>query len=529
MKQYPSRHEGADTAPGRCIQLLADSSPRQGIVLDLGCGRAPLADQVRELGLEYVGVDVNAEALAEVNNRGYETHRLNLGGTRKELSSSLRDIVAGRPLSAALAVDVLEHLVDPAAVLHAARGLTSDDEGWSLIVSIPNVTHLDIASKLLLGRWDLTEFGLLDDTHLRFFSERLFSDLFRVTGWREVDTADVVNPLSDQLFPADAPLLRPGAPARELLHRLASRSHPYSDTHQFVRRFLPTGTPDGEEHRWAVDRESGEERIFASVLVRPSNPIGSDLTRILGDLAAQSSDDFETIILAPPAGAPPGTNRPDVQVIDPAPGDDPWNSGIASARGRYLCFVDETVRVSRRWIEAFQSRGELAGNVLRANAVSVPSRRLTSESGGDTVVASGKPFMVNPLDILYRPGPTILAAYAIPLEAARATGVRFEREYGNASATVFLTSAAQLCGVAPVADVTVAVSNAAMRDGEDDLTTVANAFDRTPLILPPGSATRIIKLRRFRTRVGKPLRRLKEIVERLQGLFKGRTAPGPDP
>ncbi|MGH2980956.1 MAG: class I SAM-dependent methyltransferase, partial [Solirubrobacterales bacterium] len=113
MKRYPSQHAGAHTGPGRCIQLLEDSSPPNGIVLDVGCGRAPLADRVRELGLEYVGMDVNAEALAEIERRGFEAHRLDLGGTRDELTSSLREIVAGRTLSAVLAVDVLEHLVEP--------------------------------------------------------------------------------------------------------------------------------------------------------------------------------------------------------------------------------------------------------------------------------------------------------------------------------------------------------------------------------------------------------------------------------
>ena len=389
-------------------------------MLDIGCGRAPLADRVRGLGLDYVGVDVDADALAEVGRRGFEAHQLDLGATREELSSSLRAIVGERSLSAVLAVDVLEHLVEPDRVLNALRDLPADDGAWSLIVSIPNVTHVDIASKLLLGRWDLTEFGLLDDTHLRFFSERLLNELFRATGWREADAADAQSPASDQLFPVDSPLVRPGAPAHELLRHLSAQSHPHWATYQFVRRFSPADVPDSG-HRWAVERESDEERVFASVLLRPSEAGDPDHTRLLKDLEAQTSQDFETIVC-----------------------EDGWNSGIAAAQGRYLCFPDGSVRLSSRWIEAFRSPRELAGHVLKANVVSVSPRRLTANGGVDSLIASGKPVPVNPLDPLlpYRPGPTVLSAYAVPLEAARTTGIRFEHEHGAASPAVFLSRAA---------------------------------------------------------------------------------------
>jgi 2-polyprenyl-3-methyl-5-hydroxy-6-metoxy-1,4-benzoquinol methylase len=506
MKRYPSQHAGAHTGPGRCIRLLEESSPRKGIVLDIGCGRAPLADRVREQGLDYVGVDVDADALAAVRRRGYEAHQLDLGGTREELSSSLRAIVGERSLSAVLAVDVLEHLVEPDRVLNALRDLPDDDGAWSLIVSIPNVTHVDIASKLLLGRWDLTEFGLLDDTHLRFFSERLLSELFRATGWREADAADAQSPASDQLFPVDSPLVRPGAPAHELLRHLSAQSHPHWATYQFVRRFSPADVPDSG-HRWAVERESDEERVFASILVRPSEAGNPDHTRLLEDLEAQTSQDFETIDC-----------------------EEGWNSGIAAAQGRYLCFADETVRLSSRWIEAFQAPRELAGHVLKADVASVRSRRFDEGRDSDSLIASGKPFAINPLDPLlpYRPGPAILAAYAVPLEAARTAGVRFDAAHGSASAAVFLSRAAELCGVAPVARVTVAVSDA-RRDGNADVASVAQALDSAPLILPAGSATRIMALQRFRWRLTRPLRALKRIGRRLRRSSPPEAPPAAEP
>lgn len=497
-KRYPSEHEGAHTAPGRCIQLLEQSSPRRdGIVLDLGCGNAPLAEQVRDLGLEYVGADVDPSAVAEVAERGFETHRLDLGLEGEDLRNKLAGIVRDRHLSAVLLVDVLEHLVAPDAILGAARHVAPDGDGCSLIVSVPNVTHVDIAAKLLLGRWDLTEFGLLDDTHLRFFSERLFNDLFEATGWREADALDVISPLSDQLFPIDAPLLRPGAPAREVLHDLSSKAHPHSSTYQFVRRFTPGEIAEGG-HSWRVPRESDEERIFASVLVRSPGPGSDEHQRLLDALERQSSEDFETIVLGE--------------------GED-WNAGIASATGRYLCFLDPSAHVSTAWIQAFKESHELAGHVLHAEAVAVPSAQLDGSAGKD--VFDGPRVRLNPLDLLQHesPGPTVLPAYAVPIEAARTSGVRFDEGYGRSAPAVFLTRAAELCGVVPVEAATVAVSSDIAFDVAADQEAVLDSLDSAPLILPPGSARRIFELRKgfeqsASWRLTRPLRAMKRAASR---------------
>lgn len=511
MKRYPSQYVGPDTGPGRCLKLLEAAPPGSGIVLDVGCGRAPLADRIQELGLDYVAIDVDADALAEVRGRGYETHQVDLGASSEELAGSFQQIIAGRPLGAILAIDVLEHLIEPERVLEALRTLPVDDSSCSLIVSVPNVTHFDIASKLLMGRWDLTEFGLLDDTHLRFFSERLFSELFKATGWRELAADDVISPISDQLFPANAPFLRPGAPGRELLHRISSRSHANFATYQFVRRFVPSEIPPGGHH-WPVQPEAPEDDVFATVLINTLGDDGRASNRILEELDAQSSRDFETILLRSPGAEHESHNRSGVRVIESAP-EQGLNAGIAAARGRYLCFIDETVRVSSRWIEAFQAQGELAGHVLSCQVVSVPPRRFES-AGADELVASGKPFPVNPVDLLHpnRPKPTILAAYAVPLAAARVAGLRFEPQYGSASPAVFLSRAAELCGIAPLSASTVAVPGGVRREGDADLSSVANALDEAPLILPAGSATKIVELQRFRWRRTLPSRGLKRLL-----------------
>ena len=64
--------------------------------------------------------------------------------------------------------DVLEHLVDPWAVLARLARLVCD--GGQILACIPNVQHYSVIVSLLRGKWDYQDEGLLDRTHLRFFT-----------------------------------------------------------------------------------------------------------------------------------------------------------------------------------------------------------------------------------------------------------------------------------------------------------------------------------------------------------------------
>ncbi len=55
------------------------------------------------------------------------------------------------------------------------------------IISIPNIAHWSIVQQQLRGRWNYTDHGLLDKTHIRFFTLETALDLFRKTGWHVLD------------------------------------------------------------------------------------------------------------------------------------------------------------------------------------------------------------------------------------------------------------------------------------------------------------------------------------------------------
>lgn len=90
--------------------------------------------------------------------------------------------------------DVLEHLIDPLRVLRALDERLAAD--GRIILSMPNVAHLWIRLSLLLGRFDYADRGILDRTHVRFFTERSLRQLLAAAGLDVVHIEPTPVPLS---------------------------------------------------------------------------------------------------------------------------------------------------------------------------------------------------------------------------------------------------------------------------------------------------------------------------------------------
>ena len=81
-----------------------------------------------------------------------------------------------------VANDVLEHLSDPWSVVHIFKKNLTDDGVF--IASIPNAQYHKVLTGLLKGKWEYTEAGILDKTHLRFFTKKSASELFTENGYK---------------------------------------------------------------------------------------------------------------------------------------------------------------------------------------------------------------------------------------------------------------------------------------------------------------------------------------------------------
>src|SRR5439155_21521011 len=103
---------------GHAVRLVERHVAPGSVVLDLGCGFGAVAEPLSELGFTSVGAALNPLGLEDLRARGFETATVDLRDAAT-LAERLAGLLAVRPLGAVLALDVIEHLVHPRALLDA--------------------------------------------------------------------------------------------------------------------------------------------------------------------------------------------------------------------------------------------------------------------------------------------------------------------------------------------------------------------------------------------------------------------------
>lgn len=143
-------------------------------VLDVGCGAGRLAKHLRAKGAVVTGIERHREAA-----------RLAREHCARVLEADLSDADALRDLGSfdvIVCADVLEHIAYPDRVLRALAGHLRP--GGFLLASLPNVAHYKIRWRLLRGRFDYEPWGILDQSHLRFFTRKTALALVEEAGLR---------------------------------------------------------------------------------------------------------------------------------------------------------------------------------------------------------------------------------------------------------------------------------------------------------------------------------------------------------
>ncbi|MCO5112431.1 MAG: methyltransferase domain-containing protein [Burkholderiaceae bacterium] len=149
--------------------------PEGGSVLELGPGPGAMTQVLRARGQAVTVVENDPAALQALQPLGVELVEADLDG-RVWL-----DALEGRRFDTILACDVLEHLRQPEQVLKALAGLLQPM--GSVIISLPNIAYAGVAAALRAGMFDYADKGLLDRTHLRFFTRRSIEQLLMDCGW----------------------------------------------------------------------------------------------------------------------------------------------------------------------------------------------------------------------------------------------------------------------------------------------------------------------------------------------------------
>lgn len=150
-------------------------------VLEVGCGDGKNAAYLREKGATYIaGIELSCSHGEIAATRMDEVF---IGSVEGDLPNWLLN----REFDLVICGDVLEHLIDPWRTLRRLRNVISSS-GY-LLASIPNIRHYSVVKELVLrGRFQYVSSGLLDRTHLRFFTKREIIELldnsqYKIINW----------------------------------------------------------------------------------------------------------------------------------------------------------------------------------------------------------------------------------------------------------------------------------------------------------------------------------------------------------
>jgi 2-polyprenyl-3-methyl-5-hydroxy-6-metoxy-1,4-benzoquinol methylase len=145
-------------------------------VLELGCSTGYFSRILAQRNCSVIGVEVDQDAAKRAKEFCPTVLVRDLN--RTDWTADLNQ----HPFDAVLIGDVLEHLLDPEAVLRQVRPLLRSS--GSVIISLPNVVHWLTRLKLLLGHFDYEPSGTLDYTHIRFFTLKTARKLLENAGYK---------------------------------------------------------------------------------------------------------------------------------------------------------------------------------------------------------------------------------------------------------------------------------------------------------------------------------------------------------
>jgi 2-polyprenyl-3-methyl-5-hydroxy-6-metoxy-1,4-benzoquinol methylase len=190
-------------------------------VLELGCATGYFTKAMVERGCNVVGIEQDAEAaaIAEKWAERVVVADIDRGEVWSELDDESFDVV--------ICGDVLEHLREPLTALRSA--VRKLKPSGAVVTSLPNVAHGDVRLALLGGTFPYQDLGLLDRTHIRFFTLDTLRELMREAGLVVVETKRIVVPL----FGSELNLNRQDFPQPTID---AILSDPEAESYQFVMK-----------------------------------------------------------------------------------------------------------------------------------------------------------------------------------------------------------------------------------------------------------------------------------------------------
>lgn len=182
--------EGINPIKESAHQKILRAVGKNKRVLEVGAGRGFVSEKMRENGCSVTAIEIDSRMAEEAKKRCSNVLVGNVESMQLGFKPESFDVL--------LFADVLEHLRFPDMVLQKTRRFLK--KNGVLVASIPNVGNWRIRIKLLLGKFDFQEQGILDRTHLHFFTLKMAKALierngFVIEGMEFVPSVPIPNPL----------------------------------------------------------------------------------------------------------------------------------------------------------------------------------------------------------------------------------------------------------------------------------------------------------------------------------------------
>lgn len=219
MKKYIYDFDmNGEDAPAKILRLV-ESNKR---VLEVGCASGVQTRALRNaLDCSVVGIEIDPEAAEQA--RPYCDSIVIGDLDTLDFQASIGD----DRFDVITIADVLEHLKNPENALRNLKLFLKED-GY-VLASIPNVVHAGLILEMIHGRFDYRPYGLLDDTHLRFFTLKSIHHLFEQCGLQITDIDRALRPLERSEFFNHAL-----STAEESILEFIKQNNPEWQTYQFI-------------------------------------------------------------------------------------------------------------------------------------------------------------------------------------------------------------------------------------------------------------------------------------------------------
>ncbi len=260
-KSYPQTNilSESELDENTSFKKILDFVGENKYVLDIGCATGYLASLLKQRDCRVVGIDINEKSANAARKVCEQVIIADLDFT------PISELLAKQKFDVAIFGDVLEHLRNPWQILQDTHKILSED-GF-IVASIPNIAHGATRLSLLKGDFEYQKMGILDSTHLRFFTRYSIEKLFENTGYLVSDIERTIVPVFEQseLIPD----LNPSEFNRAILGYLEEREE--IETLQFIVKAFPTGDKKSILFHERIDElkselEQSKERLLSTQL-----------------------------------------------------------------------------------------------------------------------------------------------------------------------------------------------------------------------------------------------------------------------